>query len=65
VEVKRSKRKTRDRTESSASTTSNCSEKRNKIAKKPSKNKEVLNDSDNPSLTVKRKTIKSNKTSKS
>ncbi|CAF3365219.1 unnamed protein product [Rotaria sp. Silwood1] len=40
LEVKRSKRKTRDRTISSASTTSNCSDKRNKIMTKLSKNKE-------------------------
>ncbi|CAF0758076.1 unnamed protein product [Rotaria sordida] len=59
-EVKRSKRKTRDRTESSASTISNCSDKRNKIVTKLSKNKE--NDINDPSLILKRKTLKSKKT---
>ncbi|CAF4596371.1 unnamed protein product [Rotaria sp. Silwood1] len=62
LEVKRSKRKTRDRTISSASTTSNCSDKRNKIMTKLSKNKE--NDINDPSLILKRKTLKSKKTSK-
>ncbi|UJR27803.1 hypothetical protein I4U23_009072 [Adineta vaga] len=62
LESKRSKRKTRDRTESSASRTSSCSEQRNEITTKLSKNKE--NDGENPSLTRKRKTIKSKQTNK-
>ena len=41
--MKRSKRKTRDRTESSASRTSSSSEHQTKVVKKLSKTKEVFN----------------------
>ncbi|CAF1629926.1 unnamed protein product, partial [Adineta ricciae] len=62
VETKRPKRKTRDRTESSASRTSSSSEHQTKVVKKLSKNKE--NDSDNPSLNRKKKSLKSSQTNK-
>ncbi|CAF4512427.1 unnamed protein product, partial [Rotaria socialis] len=62
LETKRSKRKTRDRTESAASTRSACSDKQNKAMAKSSKNKE--NEINDPSLISKRKTLKSKKSSK-
>ncbi|CAF1977029.1 unnamed protein product [Rotaria magnacalcarata] len=62
LETKRSKRKTRDRTESAASTRSACSDKRNISMAKSSKNKE--NEINDPSLISKRKTLKSKKSSK-